>query len=136
MKYLIVNGDDFGYSFVANKGIIKAHREGIVTSTSVLVDSIAAYEARDLIKKYPNLSVGLHFTVIDKETRLAWLKGTYKSLIKNQIKKEFERQLKKFVEIVGKKPDHIDGHYHLHTHPRIKPLIHDYSKKHHIPVRA
>ncbi len=48
-RYLIVNADDFGYSYGINKGIIEAHTKGIVTSTSVMVDSIAAHEAVNLI---------------------------------------------------------------------------------------
>ncbi len=61
-KYLIVNADDFGYSYSINKGIIEAHTNGIVTSTSVMVDAIAADEAKDLTK-FPDLSIGLHFEV-------------------------------------------------------------------------
>lgn len=61
-RYLIVNADDFGYSYSINKGIIESHTNGIVTSTSVLVNAIAAHEAKDLIK-FPDLSIGLHFEV-------------------------------------------------------------------------
>lgn len=135
MKYLIVNGDDFGYSRGVNRGIIKAHTNGIVTSTSVLVDGNAAAEASTL-SKYPILSVGLHFSLVDKETRLAWLKGTYKTVIKDKVKREFERQIRKFIEIVGRLPDHLDGHYHIHIYPRVRSIIGEYSKVHHIPVRA
>ena len=53
MSFLIVNADDFGYSFSINKGIIEAHTKGIVTSTSVMVDAIAAKEAKDLVDAAP-----------------------------------------------------------------------------------
>lgn len=93
MKYLIVNADDFGYSYSINKGIIEAYTNGIVTSISVMVDAIAAHEAKDLTK-FPDLSIGLHFEV--KEIM--------------NVKAELERQIDKFVAIVGKNPDHIDTH--------------------------
>ena len=59
-KFLIINADDFGYSHSINKGIIEAIENDIVTSTSVMVDSIAADDAKDLTR-YPDLSIGLHF---------------------------------------------------------------------------
>lgn len=39
-RYLIVNADDFGDSYGINKGIIEVIRNGIVTSTSVMVDAL------------------------------------------------------------------------------------------------
>ena len=42
MRYLIVNGDDFGLSPGVSRGIIEAHRHGILTSTSLMVDRPAA----------------------------------------------------------------------------------------------
>ncbi|GAC1483855.1 MAG: chitin disaccharide deacetylase [Candidatus Saccharimonadales bacterium] len=118
MKYLIVNADDFGYSFSVNKGIIAAHTEGIVTATSVMVDAVAAHEASEL-KHYPDLSVGLHFEL--KE-------------IKN-VKSELDRQVEKFITIVGAKPDHVNTHKLHTTVPGIKEHLLDYALKNNIPVR-
>ena len=39
MKSLIVNADDFGASRGINRGVIEAHRKGILTSTSMMVDA-------------------------------------------------------------------------------------------------
>lgn len=117
-KYLIVNADDFGYSYSINKGIIEAHTKGIVTSTSVMVDTIAADEARDLTK-FPDLSVGLHFEL--------------KEVV--NVDAELKRQLDKFVAIVGKSPDHIDTHKRHTTDEGIKEVLEDYATTHNIPVR-
>lgn len=117
-KYLIVNADDFGYSYSINKGIIEAHTNGIVTSTSVMVDAIAAGEAKDLTK-FPDLSVGLHFEV--------------KEVV--NVKAELERQIDKFVAIVGKSPDHLDTHKRHTTDEGIKEALEDYAKTHNIPIR-
>lgn len=117
-KYLIVNADDFGYSYGVNKGIIEAHTNGIVTSTSVMVDAIAAHEAEDLVQ-FTNLSVGLHFEVnelVNVEAELKW-------------------QIDKFVEIVGRSPDHIDTHKRHTTDEGVKEVLIHYTKTHRVPVR-
>jgi len=117
-RYLIVNADDFGYSYSINKGIIEAHTNGIVTSTSVIVDAIAAYKAKELIE-FPGLSIGLHFEVKD---------------IVN-VAAELERQIEKFVAIVGRQPDHLDTHKRHTTDEGIKDVLEGYAKKHDMPVR-
>jgi predicted glycoside hydrolase/deacetylase ChbG (UPF0249 family) len=117
-KYLIVNADDFGYSCSINKGIIEAHTSGIVTSTSVMVDAIAAHEAKELTK-FSGLSIGLHFEV--------------KEIV--NVTAELERQVDKFASIVGRQPDHIDTHKRHTTDEGIKEVLEDYAKSHDIPVR-
>ena len=117
-NYLIVNADDFGYSHSINKGIIKAIENGIVTSTSVMVNATAANEAKDLTK-YPDLSVGLHFEL--KEVA--------------DVEAELKRQIEKFVAIVGKMPDHLDTHKRHTTDEGIKEVLEEYAKEHNLPVR-
>lgn len=136
MKILIVNADDFGYSWGANRGIIKAHKEGIVTSTSVMVDGLAAKEARDLLN-CPKISVGLHFVITDESLKgdlLRWVLLPFSKA--KQIEKEFNCQVEKFIKIVGKLPDHLDSHYHFHIHPKVRPIFEKFSNQHHCPVRA
>ena len=117
-RYLIVNADDFGYSYGINKGIIEAHTNGIVTSTSVMVDAIAAHEAVDLID-YPELSIGLHFVPNSSVS----------------IEKELKRQVDKFVEILATKPDHIDVHKRLNLTGQVEKVLREYSKVHKVPIR-
>src|SRR5512136_795948 len=64
MKELIVNADDFGLSSGANRGIIKAWREGILTSASRMVGGKGVAEAVDLARGNPALQVGLHLTLV------------------------------------------------------------------------
>lgn len=118
MKYLIVNADDFGYSYSVNKGIIEAHINGIVTATSVMVDSIGAHEATQL-KKHPDLSVGLHFVVTDFTS----------------VDAELERQLEMFVSIVGENPDHLNSHKIYTENPGLTNEMQAFANKHHIPLR-
>lgn len=117
-KYLIVNADDFGYTYSINKGIIEAHTKGIVTSTSVMVDAIAAHEAKDLTQ-FPNLSIGLHFEV--------------KEIV--NVQEELDRQIEKFISIVGREPDHLDSHKKHTTTEGIKEVLEAYAAKNNVPVR-
>jgi predicted glycoside hydrolase/deacetylase ChbG (UPF0249 family) len=117
-RYLIVNADDFGYSYSVNRGIIEAHTNGVITSTSVMVDAIAAHEAKELTK-YPDLSIGLHFEL--KEIKY--------------MQAELDRQIEKFITIVGAAPDHIDTHKNHPTTEGIKEVIAAYSKLNNVPVR-
>ena len=48
MKYLIVNADDYGASRGINRGILEAHRRGILTSTSLLVNTAWSGEAAEM----------------------------------------------------------------------------------------
>src|SRR5207249_723322 len=63
-RRLIVNADDFGRSASANEAIIHAHREGILTSASLMVNEPGFEQAVQLARQNPHLGVGLHLTLI------------------------------------------------------------------------
>src|SRR5882672_920508 len=63
-RRLIVNADDFGRSRSINAAVIRAHREGILTSASLMVNEEAGDEAVALAKDHPQLGVGLHLTLL------------------------------------------------------------------------
>src|SRR5436309_9670936 len=63
-KRLIVNADDFGRSTSINAAVIRAHREGILTTASLMVNEPAFAEAVALARENPGLGVGLHLTLI------------------------------------------------------------------------
>lgn len=45
MRYLIINGDDFGASRGINRSIVELHQLGLLSSTSVMIDMPAAMQA-------------------------------------------------------------------------------------------
>src|SRR5437762_6448225 len=63
-RRLIVNADDFGRSHSINEAVIRAHREGILTSASLMVNEPSCVEAVGLAKQNPALGVGLHLTLL------------------------------------------------------------------------
>ena len=64
MKRLIVNADDFGHTPGLSQGILECHRDGIVTSTSVMAGTPDSVEAiRTAQASAPGLGLGLHLAI-------------------------------------------------------------------------
>src|SRR5882724_5151255 len=63
-RRLIVNADDFGRSTSINQAVIRAHREGILTSASLMVNEPGLDEAVSLARNHPGLGVGLHLSLL------------------------------------------------------------------------
>lgn len=137
MKLLVINADDFGYTPGINQGIIKAHRAGVVTSTSVMVYGKSASQVKKLLK-YPKMSIGLHFQLSVEGRKGAIIRELILPKVWTWlIKFEFERQLKRFVHLVGRYPDHLDSHHNTHlTYPKIWSVVREYANKLKIPIRG
>ena len=65
VRNLIVNADDLAWAEGVNRGIAEAHRNGIVTSTTILANGAAFASAVDLVKVTPSLGVGVHLNLSD-----------------------------------------------------------------------
>ena len=130
MKWLIVNGDDFGASPGINRGIIEAHRRGILTSTSLLVNTPSSEEAALLARAAPDLSVGLHVDLMSNEKKPA-----ASSLSDDQCRAELHDQLARFQALMGGPPTHLDAHHNLHRHPRLLPHFLEVARQHRLPLR-
>jgi predicted glycoside hydrolase/deacetylase ChbG (UPF0249 family) len=110
VRLLVVNADDFGLADGVNAGIIEAHADGIVTSTSMMVLRPAAVDAAELALPHPDLSVGLHF----EDDGSADLDDPV------QAARAFREQLERFRALVGRDPTHVDSHHHVHAeHDRL-----------------
>jgi predicted glycoside hydrolase/deacetylase ChbG (UPF0249 family) len=128
MKYLIVNGDDFGAGPGINLGIVEAHRLGILTSTSLLVNAERSEEAAALGRAAPKLSVGLHADLLSELERPAvGSQGLRESLCS---------QLSRFEELMGRLPTHLDSHHNVHLNPQVLPVFLELARKHGLPLRG
>ena len=137
VRQLIVNADDFGHSAEINKGIIHAHKKGIVTSTSLMVDAPKAKEAVQLAKENPKLGLGFHFVLTDEDSRVVRsIKQALSVILIKMIERELQRQFEKFKELTGKLPDHLNSHFHYHKWPKISPLFKKLSRQYKIPMRS
>ena len=136
---LIINGDDFGYSSAVNRAILQAHQQGVLTSTSLMVNERAADEAVQLAQATPSLAVGLHLVLVlgratlspaqiphlvDADGRftnspfVAGVKYFFSPAARRELKHEMRAQFEKFAA-TGLPFSHVDGHTHLHMHPVI-----------------
>lgn len=125
-RHLIVNADDFGLSPGVNRGIIKAHLQGIVTSTSLMVRWPAAIEAARLALAHPQLSVGLHidlceWTYSDESWRPVYQVVSTQDA--QAVAAEVARQLQAFRRLLGRDPTHIDSHQHVHREEPVHSIV-------------
>lgn len=122
MRWLIVTGDDFGITSGINRGIVQAHREGILTSASLMVDRPACEEAAALGRECATLSVGLHLELDPDDPE--------------RVPVELERQLARFLELVGAAPTHVDSHHDVHYDSRVLPRLLAWAGRTGLPVRG
>jgi len=127
MKYLIVNGDDFGASPGINRGIMEAHLHGILTSTSLLVKTEWAEEAAALSSTAPDLSVGLHADVRSELREPA--------PDSQRLRESLQWQFCRFEKLTGHPPTHLDSHHNDHRDPRALPHLLELARKHGLPLR-
>lgn len=120
---LIVTADDFGISHGINRGVIEAHRDGILTSASLLVSRPAAEQAAAVGRACPALSIGLHLD-LDPDGPPALVPA------------ELERQLTRFVQLIGTAPTHVDSHHDVHRDPRVLPHVRAWARRIGVPVRG
>ena len=140
---LIVNADDFGLSSEINRAVLKAHREGVLTSASLIAGAKAFDEAVAIARENPRLAVGLHVVAVDgpavlprsRIPRLVNEHGMFpndpvglgmryvlSAAAREELAAELRAQFERFAA-TGLKLSHVDGHQHMHMHPVVFGMI-------------
>lgn len=141
---LIVNADDFGRSSAVNEAVLRAHRQGVLTSASLMVAGDAFEEAVDIARRTPTLAVGLHVVVAagravlppariarlvdpsgrfrDERPTVAGLRYALRPGASRELALELRAQFERFAR-TGLPLSHVDGHLHLHMHPAVFALL-------------
>jgi predicted glycoside hydrolase/deacetylase ChbG (UPF0249 family) len=138
VKYLIVNADDFGMSDGINAGVIEAYQRGIVTSASLMVKQPKAAEAARLAVDQANLGLGIHIDLAEWETIDGELRQIYARVDvedPDRVAAEIADQLDIFEELVGRRPDHIDSHQHVHMNGAARVESLRIAKALNVPLR-
>jgi predicted glycoside hydrolase/deacetylase ChbG (UPF0249 family) len=137
-RRLIVNADDFGQSAGVNRGVLRGHDEGIVTSASLMVRWPAALEAAEAARARPQLGVGLHVDLGEwRLTRGNWVE-VYQVVSLNDadsVQQEIRRQLEAFRRLMGREPSHIDSHQHVHRREPVRSLFQTLASELDVPPR-
>jgi chitin disaccharide deacetylase len=139
MKRLILNADDFGMTLGVNEGIVRAHRDGILTSTTLMATGDAFDDAVAKAKATPTLGVGCHVvltggtavsprekipSLIDSAGRLPESLPSFVAKVTSggikiaEIETEIHAQIQK-IRSAGIEPTHLDSHKHTHAHPQV-----------------
>jgi chitin disaccharide deacetylase len=141
MKRLIVNADDFGRARGVDAGVLRAHRDGIVTATTLMVNAPAAADAASIARATPSLDVGLHLVLT--YGRPVSDPATVRSLVerdgsfprepgaflhtgradRDEALREYRAQFAKARELVGREPTHLDSHHWVHDEPALEWAI-------------
>ena len=126
MNQLIINADDFGFTRDVNAGIVHAHREGVLTSTTLMANGQAFDDAVRLAYETPSLDVGCHLVLIQGHALTTGQafpetpKDVVKSLFRGgfDVYAEFRAQIEKLIA-AGVRPTHLDSHKHTHIMPSV-----------------
>ena len=151
MRQLIVNADDFGLTRGINRAILELHRQGVLTSATLMANAPATGDAIALAQQTPSLGVGCHIVLVDgdpllstqreiptlgdpitgklRQTLINFLAGTYRywparhPRMAGEIEAETAAQIAKLQQ-AGLKLTHIDTHKHTHMFPVVlRPLL-------------
>jgi hopanoid biosynthesis associated protein HpnK len=150
VKNLIVNADDLGWTEGVNRGIAEAHRNGIVTSTSLLANGAAFASGVELARSTPGLGLGVHLNLsdgapvaepeavnslvndsgqFDGGPESLPLRIAKRDVMLREVEQEWDAQIDK-VKSAGIEPTHLDGHKHVHMLPGLFEIALRLAKRH------
>ena len=142
-KLLIITGDDFGLSHDANRAILQAHLDGVLTTASLMVSGKAADEAIAIAKSHPSLAVGLHLVLTQGRSVLpafqipalvddfgafpnnsvyAGFRYFFNRSLRDPLEAEITAQIERFLAS-GLTLDHVNGHLNIHLHPTVLKIL-------------
>ncbi|HZK89800.1 MAG TPA: hopanoid biosynthesis-associated protein HpnK [Stellaceae bacterium] len=143
LRQLIVCADDFGRDLAVNAAVEQAHRDGILTTASLMVGAPGAGDAVARARLLPALGVGLHLVLADGAPVLpasavpalvggdgkfdpnmvrAGFRFYFSPAARRQLAAEIRAQFEAF-RATGLPLDHINGHKHIHLHPTVGRLV-------------
>ncbi|XP_076845931.1 carbohydrate deacetylase [Brachyhypopomus gauderio] len=139
---LVVTGDDFGYCERRNRGIVDCFQAGGISNVSLLVNGASAQDAAELAQRH-GIPIGLHAnlsegapvcrqlnrsSLLNKDGFFHGKMGFRQVLQSGQmnmaeVEAELRAQIKRFCELTGHLPSHMDGHQHVHVLPEVRDVF-------------
>lgn len=130
-KRLVINADDFGFTRDVNEGIVEAHTEGILSSTTLMANGEAFEHAISLARRNPSLDVGCHLVLVGGRSLLppfrpmpASVGELLGAIVARQIRiyDELAAQVRRILD-AGIAATHIDTHKHTHLAPPVLDAV-------------
>ena len=154
-RLLLVTADDFGLTEGVSRAVVHAHREGIVTSASLLAVGRAYRTAVRQARDNPALAVGVHLAAVGEDPplldpsaipslvdRSGQLPSSYRTFLRRaalgqvdlaDVRREFHAQVSRVVDD-GLVPSHLDTHQHLHLWPPVAGVVTELAEEFGIPA--
>jgi len=129
-KQLVVNADDFGFTPDVNRGIVDAHRHGILTAATLMANGAAFDDAIRLARETPALDVGCHLVLIGERSLVSGkpypptVARLLAALARREIRpyEELRAQVRRILD-AGIRPTHLDTHKHTHLAPPVLDAV-------------
>ena len=150
MKKLIINADDFGYSRAVTYGILDSYKIGILTSTTMMMNTAATRHAAEIAKENPGLGIGVHLVLtfgkplIDTHKTIVDENGNFRKLSfyengnfvidLEEVYREWKAQIEKFFSY-GLVPTHLDSHHHINSFGELYTVYLRLAEEYSFPVR-
>lgn len=144
MRQLIINADDLGYDPAVDRGLLRAMREGVASSATLMVNTPFSADAARAAR---GLAVGLHLNlargrpVSDRfppsllhDGALSELRAS--ALPATVVEDEARAQLALAEQLLGVRPTHLDVHKHLHRFPGVLEGVARAAHAARLPVRS
>lgn len=136
MRRLVLNADDFGYDPSVSRGIVEAMRRGVVSSTTMMVNTPSSEAAA---ADAAGLAIGLHLNLVcfrALSTGAPLEKHTLFTLTADFVERETEAQLDRLEALLGRPATHLDAHHHAHRAPAVLTGVSRVALRRHLPVRS
>jgi predicted glycoside hydrolase/deacetylase ChbG (UPF0249 family) len=140
LRRLITNADDFGFTRDINEGIVEAHRNGILTATTLMANGAEFDHAVSLAQANDTLDIGCHL-VLTGGTALS-TGDLLPTSVPNMMAAVTARRIDPYAEFrlqierilaAGLEPTHLDTHKHTHLFPPVLDAVARLSLEFEIP---
>lgn len=147
-RALILNADDLGYDPAVTRGILRALREGVVSSTTFMVNTPHSESAAQEVLRSPEpLAIGLHLNLARGVPLSAGFPGYLRergqlsevqapAIPSDVVEAEVHAQLARLKQLLGQPATHIDVHKHLHRHANVLQGLARAARAAGLPVRS
>jgi chitin disaccharide deacetylase len=138
MKKITLCADDYGLSPGISDAILQLLNRQRLSAVSCMVNGPRWHDHANALQAFSGVvDIGLHFSLTDippKTTKICKhphiiLQAYGKQLCESVIEEELTTQINRFEDAIGKLPDFIDGHQHIHQLPVVRDSLLSVYKK-------